>query len=362
MAINTTGQKATVNGITAVHPDNIGKGIKFNPETGKYEVAIKENQPININDSGELEVRLSTVEKNILQIRDGGLFLSTDPADHYKRFYVKSDTGSDDNDGSFNSPFRTLDKAIASTPNIISNVDIYLYKGLDYHFPELHNRWKSNVNISMHAYDENMPNGGATGYPYSLPSNAYYRGHVAKNYPRPKVYASVKEENSIYTRQTLLVNRLAAYGISFIVNDAIQGVEDTSKSGSYDGIFGRPEKTEFTGCTISWVGPSKITLNSAGWYRTDAILRGDILWINSKLLTNLENSTIKGYLITSNFTSSFTVIDWHGANLESYGQGTNYPTLTHDFDGLIENITKNVIHNSQEGGYINNVALNFIPK
>lgn len=47
MAINTTGNNGSVVGVTGVHPDNIGKGIKWNDTTKQYEVDIVDLTPIN---------------------------------------------------------------------------------------------------------------------------------------------------------------------------------------------------------------------------------------------------------------------------------------------------------------------------
>ena len=40
MAKNTTATGSVIDGVTVVHPDNIGKGIKWNPDTKQYEVSL----------------------------------------------------------------------------------------------------------------------------------------------------------------------------------------------------------------------------------------------------------------------------------------------------------------------------------
>ena len=55
MAINTTGNNGSVVGVTGVHPDNMGKGIKWNPATNQYEVALGDG--LFINDDGLIQLK-----------------------------------------------------------------------------------------------------------------------------------------------------------------------------------------------------------------------------------------------------------------------------------------------------------------
>lgn len=95
MAINTTGNNGSVVGVTGVHPDNIGKGIKWNDTTKKYEVDVKEDSGIIINELGELEVRVSELEDNALRVIDGKLYYGTRARPELANLYVDAVNGVD---------------------------------------------------------------------------------------------------------------------------------------------------------------------------------------------------------------------------------------------------------------------------
>lgn len=95
MAINTTGNNGSVVGVTGVHPDNIGKGIKWNETTKKYEVDVKEDSGIMINELGELEVRVSELEDNALRVIDGKLYYGTRARPELSNLYVDAINGVD---------------------------------------------------------------------------------------------------------------------------------------------------------------------------------------------------------------------------------------------------------------------------
>ena len=71
MAKNTTATGSVIDGVTVVHPDNMGKGIKWNDTTKKYEVNVKagsgSGSGIVINDNGELEVKFSSDPSTLQQ-------------------------------------------------------------------------------------------------------------------------------------------------------------------------------------------------------------------------------------------------------------------------------------------------------
>ncbi|OOF40871.1 hypothetical protein BKK47_02895 [Rodentibacter mrazii] len=88
--------KETANGdIPVVAPINIGKGIKWNESTRQYDVSIAENQPIHVNDNGDLEVRVSNLEDNLLRVIDGKLYYGTKPRAELANLYVDAENGVD---------------------------------------------------------------------------------------------------------------------------------------------------------------------------------------------------------------------------------------------------------------------------
>ena len=77
MAINTTGNNGSVVGVTGVHPDNMGKGIKYNNTSKKYEVAIS-NEP-----------------NNLLRLIDDGVYYGIQAKANIANLYVDAINGID---------------------------------------------------------------------------------------------------------------------------------------------------------------------------------------------------------------------------------------------------------------------------
>lgn len=97
--------------IAVVAPKNIGKGIKWNPETKEYDVAIKANEPIKINGDGELEIVISPDKYNDIEKRKNGLYLGSAPPADTSNLYVSSSQGNDSNAGTKEAPLRTINEA-----------------------------------------------------------------------------------------------------------------------------------------------------------------------------------------------------------------------------------------------------------
>lgn len=104
--------------IIVVTPDNMGKGIKWNESTGKYDVS------------------LSKVAYNQLSMRDDGLYYGQTPTK--LNLYVDFANGSDSNTGDKNSPFKTVGKAIESVENGTVGTTIYLKEGQKHYFSTTH--------------------------------------------------------------------------------------------------------------------------------------------------------------------------------------------------------------------------------
>lgn len=87
----TTG--STIDGVTVVHPDNIGKGIKWDEVAKKYVVNVKAGSGIVINDDGELEVKFSNDPSNLVRIKDDGVYYGSNP--DKTELYVDAVNGND---------------------------------------------------------------------------------------------------------------------------------------------------------------------------------------------------------------------------------------------------------------------------
>lgn len=96
MAKNTKGDGSLEpNGVTVVTPDNIGVGVKWNPATKKFDVNVAQNQPIVVNDNGELEVRISQLENNQLRLMKDGLYYGDKARPELANLYVDAISGVD---------------------------------------------------------------------------------------------------------------------------------------------------------------------------------------------------------------------------------------------------------------------------
>lgn len=312
-------------------------------------------------DQDGLKVRISNLENNILQLREDGLFISNNPNDYYQSFHVHAAQGSDESgDGSKENPYRTIGKALSEMKNIPSNVDLFLYKGLTYEANwGYYDRFKEFCNISIHAYDNETQSGkGVVGYPYGTSNNAYYRGHIAKSYPRPTLRFKTALEHDLRfaLRPCIIASKVAVYGIQLVADDRVDN-DNPEYSGNFDGCLTASSHIELYGCTVEWIAPTSIG-SGAGAYRTDVLLRGGIRWVNSQLKTDLSAGQYKTGLVSSNYTSEFRAIDWHGSHLEGYGESPNYETLTGNFEGVVQNIKPDVI-SSTGGSFVNGVAFNW---
>lgn len=315
---------------------------------------------LQINENG-IGVRISQLENNVLQLREDGLFMSNNPNDYYQSFHIHAAQGNDETgDGSKERPYRTVDKALSVMKNIPSNVDLFLYKGLTYEANwAYHDKFKEFCNISIHAYDNETQSGkGVVGYPYGTSNNAYYRGHIAKSYPRPtlRFKAALDHDLRFALRPSIIANKVAVYGIQLVVDDRVDN-DNPEYSGNFNGCLEARTDVELYGCTIEWIAPTSIG-SGAGAYRTDVLLRGGIRWINSQLKTDLSAGQYKTGLVSSNYTSEVRAIDWHGAHLEGYGEAPNYETLTGSFEGVTQNIKPDVIVSSGSA-FVNGVAFNW---
>ncbi len=80
MAKNTKGDGSLEqNGVTVVTPDNVGKGVWYNPATQKY------------------EVKISGISGNLLSLRDDGLYYGTKAKPNLENLYVDAVNGVDQN-------------------------------------------------------------------------------------------------------------------------------------------------------------------------------------------------------------------------------------------------------------------------
>ncbi|THA00482.1 hypothetical protein D3M79_04130 [Rodentibacter pneumotropicus] len=150
----------TTNGdIPVVAPINIGKGIKWNAGTKQYDVSIAENQPIHVNDNGDLEVRVSNLEDNLLRVLDGKLYYGTKPRAELATLYVDAENGIDQDPlkvkgaGTRANPLRTF-KYAASLAEKGTRRMIRLKENQDHYVIASHHFMIESGNLMVHPYGE----------------------------------------------------------------------------------------------------------------------------------------------------------------------------------------------------------------
>lgn len=114
--------------VFVVTTDNIGKGIKWNDSTGKYDVS------------------LSKANGNQLTMKDDGLYFGVEPSK--PNLYVDFANGSDANTGDRKSPFKTLHKAISTIETGTTGTVVHLKENQKHYFTTEHKFYSFGVNAS----------------------------------------------------------------------------------------------------------------------------------------------------------------------------------------------------------------------
>ena len=110
MAINTTGNKGSVAGVTGVHPDNMGNTLVFKGTA--YNVNVGDTLTVGAN--GLVDVKLSKADGNLLQKRGDGLYYGIEPPTNLQYLYVDAVNGVDQHPdnvvgaGTRSKPLRTI--------------------------------------------------------------------------------------------------------------------------------------------------------------------------------------------------------------------------------------------------------------
>ena len=234
--------------VYTVAPSNMGVGLVWNARTNQYDVGTSSVSP----DAG-----------NLLEQRANGLYYGTQASADIRNLHVSSVSGNDSNSGTREAPLRTIQAAVDRLKDAPVRYGIWLKAGETF---EWVNKEFDYTIITFGVY------GAESTHPYSVPSNAYYRGHLAKSFPRPVVRVNTKRFNGFMRRQSLVAKELTLIGIKFEIDNAAQN-DDFNLSGHYAGFVNTLDgKTEFQGCVINIVG--KATFGAgAGGYRNDSLTR-----------------------------------------------------------------------------------------
>lgn len=312
MAKNTTATGSTIDGVTVVHPDNIGKGLLWDNATKTYYVAV-DDRTFERDELGRLKLRVSALKDNQLKLRDDGLYQGSTARHDLQNLYV-SNQGNDSNAGTREAPLRTIQAAVDKLENIPANYTIWLHEG--HQFDWVYSS-KSFVNVTFQVYGAAVD----TQYPYAISSNAYYRGYTAKSFPRPTVNVRVNESGNMIMRQFFSCANATARGIRFEIHNKYTGFDDGSKSGYFTGFFTCTNDFTVHGCIINEASEGVPIETSAGGYRSGVIFRANrVVWIDT-ICEKLPD------LVNSAYTSQVTLISWNSGNLNGMGEYPNHESL-----------------------------------
>lgn len=267
--------------VYAVTPENMGKGIKWNPTTQKYEVSVA-------SDTG-----------NLLQVRDSGLYYGYEAKRELRELYVSND-GNDTNEGTRERPIRTFNRLAEMLIDAPVTYYIHLHEG--HVFDAAPNLSLPHSNLFFRVYGPVSD----SKYPHGTPCNLYYRGYMANDYPRPTIRFITRAEPNVYRRDCIYANKAEFYGIRLHVSTKVTG-DDGTRSGYFAGIVNVTDEALFYGCEIvrADVGTAVSGGNS---YRDDVLLRGDVVWCTSKM------SGVLQWLTSYYYTTTFRIIDWNAGH------------------------------------------------
>lgn len=269
-----------------VTTDDFGDGLKFNPETSKYDVALGKSLTFNkngdidiksnpsggvvINNDGLAELALSKDDGNLLEIRKDGLYYGSVAEEELQNLYVSSSQGNDSNTGTRESPLRTIQAAVDKVKDTPAYYIIHLYRGDTFDWVD---------KILNHAQLYFRVYGMESTHPSSTPENPYYRGYLAKDFPRPIVNVRVREAWGFMKRMHLESARITVEGVHFKINNTAEN-DNGTLAGHFSGILTTYNgETQLWGCIIELIGGAK-ALSGIGSYRTDSLTRCKSLVMN----------------------------------------------------------------------------------
>lgn len=221
MAINTTGNNGSVVGVTGVHPDNMSDK-SFNFENNKYEVAISK-QP-----------------NNMLSMREDGLYYGITPI--RTQFFVDYLNGSDSNDGSKQTPFKTVGKAIDSVEVGTVGTWIFLKEEQRHYFTtgEAGRKWGVNASYFISTYGSKFDaiytkwNSNHLGYSTPEPVEASMEYQAIKP---TLVFKNGTTPIHSDSKQRKYLDRIAVYAGTTVRCIGIKFVAETDQDVGGDGWF-----------------------------------------------------------------------------------------------------------------------------
>ena len=311
--------KANPNYITRI--DSVDGGVKVTYANGTTAilsgnaVAVDGKSIVGNGKDTVLSVQLSKNSDNKLQLVNDGLYLGDSVIQPY--LYVVS-TGDDANIGTREKPMRTLKAALERIPDgYTGEFNIYLKENEEF---EIGGMYFKSCRLVIQAYGDLVD----STYPAANEHTLYYRGYLAKDYPRPQINVRVRKGTRQVIRDGIICTKqLVVLGIAINVYHLVEN-DDANLNGSFFGVFGSDLRTIVLGCTIDQKTKA-VPLTGNGVYRYDAFFRGPIVeWNCSKVLNPIM-------LISPLYTAQ--------VYLDSWGNLAGLIGTVQQFEPLVSNST-----------------------
>ena len=278
----------------------------------------------NSNNAQGIGIRISQQGRNLLEKRADGLYYGIEAPPDLANLYV-SNTGDDNASGTRANPLRTLEEALRRIPNAPQVFTIHLHEG---HSFELHDKhYKEMAALLIRQYG---PQTDST-HPDAVPGNLYYRGFLAEDLNRPVINVYTHVTPSAVRRSAIIAKTINAIGLHFKVHGIPPEIDDGTKGGDMMGILnGETDRVIFLGSILEVITAGKPIGTTAGVYRNDVYLRGNLDWWHSKLIpadlsTTKQNNQYSA-LVAPVYTTKVVVQDTESSVLVD-GTGTRRGTV-----------------------------------
>lgn len=266
----------------------------------------------NGNDKA-LRVQLSKQGGNMLEIRDDGIYYGQTAKADLSNLYV-ANHGDDNNIGTREKPLRTIQAAIDRTGNQSVQYTIHLHENHEFDWVY---EYKGNASYLFCAYGDTID----SLYPERTPKNAYYRGYVAKDYPRPVINVRVQHRHERIMRMYLTAEGVIFRGLKINIWGKFDGQDNKDISGDFTGIADCKSRVMVHGCVVERK-TKPVALSGAGAYRDDVLLRApQIMWVDSKI----EGEAFP--FASSSYTNQISLILWNSGKLCGYGDKPDHESL-----------------------------------
>lgn len=300
----------TVNQATGDVTYTYSDGTKVTGKLHEFQGVVVDNRTVGGNGTSEaLHMKISNASGNQLRVLDDGLYYGVSTV---MNLYV-SNNGDDGSVGTRDKPLKTIQTAVERTNGFGGVAYIHLHENHQFEWVDYDNDF---VRYRFEAYGPTVD----STYPFAVSSNAYYRGYVAKTYPRPIINVRVRLKGNSVKRDRLHGKSVGITGCDVRIYNKFEGTDSNNYNGNFAGFINASDNLEFHGSILDEITQA-VGLTGAGAYRDDVIFRAPIVrWIDSKI-----NRMPK--LISSSYTTQLSLISWNSGNLDGYGQAANHESL-----------------------------------